>query len=60
MSASMERVCERCAGEDEELVLVRRPPATAVPGAGAGAPPTELWCFDCRTEHAHEVVDEGP
>jgi hypothetical protein len=52
----VERACERCAGDDEELVLVRRAGA-----AGAGRDDnTELWCQGCRAEHAHEVVDDLP
>ena len=53
----MEWVCERCAADDEDLVLVRRPD---VPEAGAvdGGPTAELWCFDCRSTTAHVEVDE--
>lgn len=56
----MERACERCAGEDEELVLVRRAGAVgAGPPSGAGRDDgAELWCLGCRAEHAHEVVDD--
>jgi hypothetical protein len=54
----VERACERCAGDDEELVLVRRAGAA---GAGAGGgDSTELWCQGCRAEDAHEVVDDLP
>jgi hypothetical protein len=46
------RVCERCAGEDDDLVLVR-------PGATSdGDADGELWCFDCRSTTAHVEVDE--
>ena len=50
----MERVCESCGGEDEELVLVRG----AGPDGSADGAPTELWCFACRSERPHEVVDD--
>ena len=50
----MERVCESCGGEDEELVLVRG----ASTDGTAEREPTELWCFTCRAERAHEVVDD--
>lgn len=66
LSASVERVCERCAGEDEDLALVRRaPPAGDVAeggdavDAGAAGAAAELWCFTCRSEHSHVEVDEA-
>jgi len=51
----VERVCERCAGEDDDLVLVRAPAATA--GDVPGGP--ELWCFECRSTADHVALDEG-
>ena len=58
----MERVCERCASEDDDLVLVRAPAAGATPAATAGAEAgagTELWCFECRSSADHATVDDG-
>lgn len=52
----MERVCERCASEDDDLVLVRSPAADAASADGAG---TELWCFDCRSSADHVAAEEG-
>jgi hypothetical protein len=51
----VDRVCERCAGEDDDLVLVRAP----VPGGETADGAGELWCFDCRSSAEHVAVDEG-
>lgn len=48
----MTRVCELCAGEDDDLMLVR--PGAAPDGGADG----ELWCFACRSTNAHVEVDE--
>lgn len=56
----MERVCESCASQGDDLVLVRRVvEEDASPAGGSGRiDRTELWCFDCRAEHAHDRVEE--
>lgn len=57
----MDRVCENCAGEDDELVLVRRvyvvPEAWDTAGSRTTVEQDELWCFSCRSLYPHEVVD---
>ena len=59
----MERVCENCARDDEELVVVRRiyvvPESWDTPGSSQTMPGGELWCFSCRSMYPHEVVDEA-
>lgn len=57
----MERVCENCARDDDDLVLVKRvyvtpenwdtAESTTVVSEG------ELWCFSCRSMYPHEVVE---
>jgi hypothetical protein len=68
----MERVCENCAREDDDLVVVRR--LYVVPGERASSDPaiqgewdrlgsvtrleeTELWCFSCRSQYPNEMVE---
>lgn len=52
----VERVCESCAGEDDDLVLVRTVHDDGpAPGGTEG---TELWCFGCRADQAHNPVEE--
>ncbi|HEX5265228.1 MAG TPA: hypothetical protein VFW24_00490 [Acidimicrobiales bacterium] len=57
----MDRVCENCGGEDDELVVVRRiylvPEAWDTPGSRTTVDQDELWCFSCRSLYPHEVVD---
>jgi hypothetical protein len=65
----MERVCENCAREDDDLVVVRRlyvvpnewsasdPAAEDGPGSVTRVEETELWCFSCRSQYPHEVVE---
>ena len=57
----MERVCENCAGEDDELALVRRtyvvPESWDTPGSATTMPDTELWCWSCRSQYPHEPAD---
>lgn len=59
----MERVCESCAREDEELVPVRRlyvtPESWDSPGPTTRVDQTELWCFACRSTYPHEIL-QGP
>ena len=59
----MERVCENCAREDDELVTVHRvyltPETWDTPGSSRTEDAVELWCFSCRSQYPHEVVDAG-
>ncbi len=58
----MERVCENCAGEDDDLVAVHR--LYVVPDSWDQAAATtrvevpELWCFACRSMYPHEVAED--
>ncbi|HVM02684.1 MAG TPA: hypothetical protein VM263_08435 [Acidimicrobiales bacterium] len=52
----MERVCERCAGDDDDLELVRSPGQNGAAGTGAEG---ELWCFECRAAADHVPLDEA-
>lgn len=57
----MERVCENCAGEDDELVAVHRlyvvPDSWDTPGSTTRVEETELWCFSCRSLYPHEPAE---
>lgn len=57
----MERVCESCAREDEDLILVRRtyvvPESWDTQGSSTTMTEAELWCFSCRSVYPHEVVE---
>jgi hypothetical protein len=63
---AVERVCENCAGEDDELIAVHRlyvvPESWDNPGSTTRIEETELWCFSCRSLYPHEPVEasEGP
>jgi hypothetical protein len=52
----VERVCERCAGDDDDLELVRSPGQNGAAGTGAEG---ELWCFECRAAADHVPLDEA-
>ena len=58
----MERVCENCARDDDDLVLVKRtyvvPESWDTPGSSMTMPDAELWCFSCRSLYPHEVLEE--
>ncbi len=58
----MERVCENCAREDDDLALVNRiyvtPESWDTPASSRTQPDVELWCFSCRSQYPHEPVDE--
>ena len=60
---AVERVCENCAREDEDLVLVNRvyvvPETWDTPGSSTTMGDAELWCFSCRSMYPHEVVEEA-
>jgi hypothetical protein len=57
----MQRVCENCAREDDDLVLVNRlyvmPEAWDTPGSVTRVAEAELWCFSCRSQYPHEVFE---
>lgn len=57
----MERVCENCAREDDDLVLVRRvyvvPESWDTAESATTVVEPELWCFSCRSMYPHEVVE---
>ena len=57
----MDRVCENCAREDEDLALVNRvyvvPESWDTPGSQTRMPDAELWCFSCRSIYPHEEVE---
>src|SRR5438067_12896008 len=59
----MERVCESCAREDDDLAVVHRldvvPEDCDTPGSITRVEETELWCFSCRTMYPHEPLDES-
>ena len=54
----MERACESCGGEDEDLELVHRtyvvPESWDTPGSSTTLDESELWCFVCRSMYPHE------
>ncbi|MGH9301595.1 MAG: hypothetical protein ACRD0I_11940 [Acidimicrobiales bacterium] len=58
----MERVCESCAAEDEELAAVYRvyvtPETWDQPGSATRVIEPELWCFTCRSMYPHESADD--
>ena len=60
----MERVCESCAREDDDLSTVRRvyvtPESWDTPGSSTRVEEPELWCFSCRSIYPHEVADTDP
>ena len=60
MVGKMERVCENCAREDDELVLVRRiyvvPESWDTGGSSTTLEQEELWCFSCRSVYPHEAI----
>jgi hypothetical protein len=57
----MERVCENCAREDDDLVLVNRvyvvPESWDTPGSSTRVDEAELWCFSCRSVYPHQAVE---
>ena len=57
-----ERVCENCAIEDDELVLVRRvyvvPASWDDPGSQVVVEEPELWCISCISQYPCELADE--
>lgn len=57
----VERVCENCASEDDDLVVVHRlyvvPEAGGRPRSVTRLDQAELWCFSCRSLYPHEVQD---
>jgi hypothetical protein len=57
----VERACENCAGDGDELMLVRRvyvvPESWDTPGSSSTVDEAELWCFSCRSQYPHEPAD---
>ena len=57
----MERVCESCAREDDDLVGVHRvyvvPEAWDTAASSTTQPDVEVWCFSCRSMYPHEPVE---
>ena len=58
----MDRICENCAREDDELVLVHRiyvvPESWDTPASSTTLDERELWCFSCRSQYPHDVADD--
>jgi hypothetical protein len=58
----MERVCENCAREDDDLVVVHRlyviPEDWDRPQSVTRVDEAELWCFSCRSMYPHEIVED--
>ncbi len=58
----MERVCENCAREDDDLATVHRlyvsPGSWDQPAATTRVEQTELWCFSCRSMYPHELEEQ--
>jgi hypothetical protein len=56
------RVCENCAREDDDLVIVNRvyvvPEAWDTPGSSSRQDEAELWCFACRSMYPHDVAED--
>lgn len=54
------RVCENCAIEDDDLILVRRvyvtPESWDQPAKTEVMPDIELWCVPCATQYPCEPV----
>lgn len=59
----MERVCENCAREDDDMAMVNR--VYVVPESWDTAASTtrmtdaELWCYSCRSIYPHEAVESA-
>jgi hypothetical protein len=58
----MDRVCENCGHEDEELALVHRvyvtPESWSTPAAVQTLDEGELWCMSCRSQYPHELAED--
>lgn len=54
-------VCENCAVEDDELVLVRRvyvtPERWDQPASYQVVEPPELWCISCASQYPNEPAE---
>ena len=57
----VERVCENCAREDDDLEVVHRlyvvPESWDTPGSVTKVDESELWCFSCRSLYPHELTE---
>ena len=60
--AAMERVCENCAREDDDLALVHRlyivPEDWDTAGSITKVEETELWCFSCRSMYPNQLTED--
>ena len=58
----MDLVCDNCAREDDELIVVHRlyvvPESWDTPGSTTRVADTELWCFSCRSMYPHELAEQ--
>ena len=58
----MDRICENCAREDDDLIVVRRmyvvPESWDTPASSTTLEETELWCFSCRSQYPHEPAED--
>jgi hypothetical protein len=54
-------VCENCAADDDELILVRRvyvtPERWDQPGSVQIVEPPELWCVSCVSQYPNQPVE---
>jgi hypothetical protein len=59
----MERICENCARDDDDMATVHRvyliPETWDTPGSSRTEAAIELWCFSCRSQYPHELADDG-
>lgn len=57
----MDRTCENCAREDDDLVVVHRiyvvPESWDTAASSTTVEETERWCFSCRSQYPHEPVE---
>jgi hypothetical protein len=57
-------LCDNCARDDDDLVLVHRvyvtPETWDEAGSETEVAETERWCFSCRSMYPHRVEVEGP
>lgn len=58
---AVDRVCENCAREDDDLAVVHRlyvvPESWDTAGSVTRVDESELWCFSCRSMYPHEAIE---